>query len=287
MGAGGDKAARQDLFATRVPAYAEQEVIGAAPGARDRYDTTHPLYTQIAELAQLREQHPAPADGAMVPRHGAASSGILAFSRIDPRTGVEYVVALNNSQRTQELTFVTASPRLAFEPVYGTDAAVTAADDGQVSVSVPALSAVVYRASAPMPEAGEPATITLDLPDGASLERRQELSVGRGHGFRAGELLGAAARRHRLDQPRQRRQRPVHRPPPHGEPAGRHDRGVPGRGPRPGGTRYAAGVQLGNGRVSQASSPPEDGAAGAFSVRRLRGSDAPAVLEAFGSVSLA
>lgn len=35
--------------------------------------------------------------------------------------------------------------------------------------------------------------------------------------------------------------------------------------------------------MSQASSPPEDGAAGAFSVRRLRGSDAPAVLEAFGS----
>ncbi|WP_300079697.1 alpha-amylase family glycosyl hydrolase [Propioniciclava sp.] len=184
MGAGGDKAARQDLFATRVPAYAEQEVIGAAPGARDRYDTTHPLYTHIAELAQLREQHPALADGAMVPRHGAASSGILAFSRIDPRTGVEYVVALNNSQRTQELTFVTASPRLAFEPVYGTDAAVTAADDGQVSVSVPALSAVVYRASAPMPEAGEPATITLDLPDGASLERRQELSASvEGTGF--------------------------------------------------------------------------------------------------------
>ncbi|MDN5572276.1 MAG: DUF3372 domain-containing protein, partial [Propionibacteriaceae bacterium] len=118
-GQGGDKDARQDLFATRVQQYADEIVIGAAPGSRDRYDTTHPLYARIAALASLREQHPALADGPQIARHAGTSAGILAFSRIDAEAGIEYVVALNNSERSQDVTVPTWSPGLAFTPVHG------------------------------------------------------------------------------------------------------------------------------------------------------------------------
>ena len=41
-----------------------EQVVGAEPGARDRYDIDHPLYRRLAALAALREEHPALADGA-------------------------------------------------------------------------------------------------------------------------------------------------------------------------------------------------------------------------------
>ena len=43
MGAGGDKDARQDMFATKTEQYAAEPVLGGSSGSRDRYDTNAPL----------------------------------------------------------------------------------------------------------------------------------------------------------------------------------------------------------------------------------------------------
>ncbi|WP_338063836.1 alpha-amylase family glycosyl hydrolase [Actinomyces ruminis] len=59
-GSGGDKDARQDMFATRVDQYAgEQLVDGTVAGSTDRYDTDSALYQHIAELSQLRATYSA------------------------------------------------------------------------------------------------------------------------------------------------------------------------------------------------------------------------------------
>ena len=64
-GPGGDKDARQTLFATQVDEYANQKLItGEQAGSVDRYGTDAPLYRQIAALSKLRAGIPALRDGA-------------------------------------------------------------------------------------------------------------------------------------------------------------------------------------------------------------------------------
>ncbi|MDT0165660.1 alpha-amylase family glycosyl hydrolase [Actinotalea sp. AC32] len=85
VGSGGDKDARQTLFATQVEQYAgETLVTGEVAGSVDRYDTDAPLYEHISSLARLREDHPALAQGAQVEL--LADGGTYAFSRVGETT---------------------------------------------------------------------------------------------------------------------------------------------------------------------------------------------------------
>lgn len=174
IGRGGDKDARQDLFATQVEQYAEEELVFGEPGARDRFDTQAPLYEHIAELSALRREHPALADGAQINRFAADGPGIFAFSRLLPQDGVEFAVALNNDVEPATATFPTYSPDTQFEPVYGTDEAITSGADATVSVEVPPLSAVVYRATTPAAGTEVPLSVSLN---GGELSGRGEISA--------------------------------------------------------------------------------------------------------------
>ncbi|NLG20522.1 MAG: DUF3372 domain-containing protein, partial [Actinomycetales bacterium] len=139
IGRGGDKDARQDLFATQVEQYAEEDVVFEDPGARDRYDTDAPLYRHIAELSALREAHPALADGAQIQRFAADGPGVFAVSRLLPEDGIEYVVALNNDVEPATATFATYAADGEFEPVYGAEEPLTSDTAGQLTVQVPPL----------------------------------------------------------------------------------------------------------------------------------------------------
>ncbi len=59
IGDGGDKDARQDMFASQVASYNDDEMIGGVPtGSRDRFGTDGPLYQTISELGALRDRAP-------------------------------------------------------------------------------------------------------------------------------------------------------------------------------------------------------------------------------------
>ncbi|WP_261340779.1 pullulanase-type alpha-1,6-glucosidase [Tessaracoccus flavus] len=167
VGIGNDKSARQDMFATEVDEYATQPLLdGTIAGSQDRYLTDARLYTEIAELAQLREDNPALADGAQIELHMTDGAGVYAFSRVDREEKIEYVVALNNATTDQTVDVNTLTPSAAYAPVYN-GTAVTATADGVVGLTVPALSAVVLKADRTVAAgAGVP---TLGLADGASL----------------------------------------------------------------------------------------------------------------------
>lgn len=144
---GKDKDARQSLFATQVTEYADQPLVDGTPaGSVDRYDTDAPLYDHIAELAALRSSTPALATGAQVERYG--DGPVYAFSRVDREEKVEHLVALNNAAEAATVTVPTLTPGATFAPLTGTDAAVTADAAGAVTLTVPALSAVVLKADA-------------------------------------------------------------------------------------------------------------------------------------------
>lgn len=146
-GTGGDKDARQTLFATQVDEYANQPLVtGEQAGSVDRYGTDAPLYEHIAALADLREDHPALATGAQIERFAADGAGVYAFSRLHRDEQVEHLVATNNAGGERTVTFDSLTPGATFAPLYGTETTVTADADGAVTLTVPARSAVVLVA---------------------------------------------------------------------------------------------------------------------------------------------
>ncbi|MFG3112035.1 pullulanase-type alpha-1,6-glucosidase [Streptomyces tendae] len=165
-GAGGDKDARQPMFASRTADYLDDDQLGTdRTHAEAAYDTSAPLYRQISALAELRKANPALADGVQTERYAADGAGIYAFSRTDAKTGTEYVVAFNNADTGKSATFGTGSAHMTFRGLYGTDANVKSGADKKVTVTVPAGSAVVLKAAGRLARPAAEPTITLHAPD--------------------------------------------------------------------------------------------------------------------------
>ncbi|WP_130014304.1 pullulanase-type alpha-1,6-glucosidase [Serinicoccus sediminis] len=164
IGSGGDKDARQDMFATEVEQYATEPVIGAPSGARDRYDTGHPLYRQIATLSDLVAANPALADGAQIHRYASDDAGIYAFSRIDADEQVEYLVVANNSEEPRQAELSAYGPRTMFRAIYGDRGRILTDAGGRLTVDVDPLSVEVYRAQSPLRPRREAPAVTLRTP---------------------------------------------------------------------------------------------------------------------------
>ncbi|OKL53731.1 alpha-1,6-glucosidase [Bowdeniella nasicola] len=165
-GDGGDKAARQSMFASKAKSYTDQKLLDGSPfGTGDHFNTSATLYERIAALGKLRKDHAALNTGAQIELFAADGPGIYAFARVDRDEKREYVVALNNTgeAKTQEIS--TLTPGSSYAPLHGATEAITANADGKVSVTVPPLSAVVYRADDTL--AAAPLKPTLTLAGGA------------------------------------------------------------------------------------------------------------------------
>lgn len=178
MGAGGDKDARQDMFATKTEQYAAEPVLGGPSGSRDRYDTNSPLYQQISALAKVRAANPALTDGAQVHRYASDGAGIYAFSRVDRASGTEYLVVANNATTEKKATFSTYSAKERFQPVYGATEGMTSGKDSRVSVSVPALSVQVFKAASRFAKRDAAPSVYLTSPQpGAVVGGRAEIGA--------------------------------------------------------------------------------------------------------------
>ncbi|MFC8067794.1 pullulanase-type alpha-1,6-glucosidase [Streptomyces sp. NPDC057293] len=164
-GAGGDKDARQPMFASRTADYLDDDQLGTdRTHAEAAYDPDAPLYRQISTLAKLRKAHPALADGVQTERYAADGAGVYAFSRTDAARGTEYVVAFNNADEARTATFPTGSADMTFRALYGTGDDARSGADKKVTVTVPAGSAVVLKAAGELAEPATKPTVTLTAP---------------------------------------------------------------------------------------------------------------------------
>ena len=174
-GDGGDKDARQDMFPSQVASYNDDDLIGtAATTADDNFDATHPLYATFSEYAALRGANLALQQGAQIHRYSEGSTGTYAFSRVDRTEKVEYLVVLNNSEADDTATFQTGTPGATFTALYpASAAALSAASDGSVTVTTPALALSIYKADRALPAAsGAPSiSISTPAPDAEVIER--------------------------------------------------------------------------------------------------------------------
>jgi neopullulanase len=120
VGHGGDQLARQDMFASKVPEYNDEALVGtAATTAQANFNPGHPLYRLIAELSAVRRSTPALTSGRSVVRASSDKPGLFAVSRFDPATGRE-VVLLFNTAPTPVSAQVAIEPRsLTFTPLAG------------------------------------------------------------------------------------------------------------------------------------------------------------------------
>ena len=183
-GAGNDQAARQDMFASQDSEYNNIDDDGIDPNngqnlndggkndnigsdvtpAVDNFDPSHPVYRTLAALARLRQLHPALADGAQQTRYSTAGPGVFAFSRTSNRDQIEYLVALNNATTDQTVTVPTYSRQMPFFRVWGDGPhMLKSARDKTLQVTVPALSAVVYRAADRIDRSPAAPAITLNV----------------------------------------------------------------------------------------------------------------------------
>ncbi|GAA4259560.1 pullulanase-type alpha-1,6-glucosidase [Dactylosporangium darangshiense] len=162
-GPGGDKDARQDMFASKTADYLDDDLLGTdSTHAVANYDVNHPIYRTIASLAKLRQQNPALRQGIQITRY--ADQNVFAFSRIDPDQRVEYVVASNNGTGAKTVTIQTAMATTTFDQLYPTAGPIAAtAGDGSLQVTIPALSTVVFKARGAIPRSSVRPTISLQV----------------------------------------------------------------------------------------------------------------------------
>ncbi|WP_395360268.1 pullulanase-type alpha-1,6-glucosidase [Streptomyces sp. YH02] len=159
-GPGGDKDARQTLFASKTADYLDDDQLGTdRTHATDAYDPTHPVYKSVAALSKLTRDHPALRDGVQQERY--AEGSVYAFSRTDTKTRTEYLVATNSATAAKTVTVPVDSAN--FRGLYGNQGAVTATD-GKVTVTVPALSSLVLKADKPLPAPAVKPSVSLKAP---------------------------------------------------------------------------------------------------------------------------
>ncbi len=182
IGDGGDKDARQDMFASQVASYNDDAMLGGAPtGSRDRFGTSGVVFRDTATLSQLRSAHRALQDGAQITRFASDSAGIFAVSRIDtsrPAGGqIEYLVVANNSETAKTATFATYTKNGKFRSIYGGGDKLSVGAEGQVTVTVPPLTVRVYRADQAIKTSHAAPAIAMTAPNGGALSGRVQVAA--------------------------------------------------------------------------------------------------------------
>lgn len=139
-----DQDSREDMFATRVSSYASSPRLAPTrASAGDHFDTEHPLYKEIANLAHIRRANSAIRKGTQVSRASGDKPGLLAFSRI--HDGLETLIAFNTSLQPLEAQVIVEPGSMRWKAVRGNCQAVAAAS-GSYKVKIAPLDFIVCRA---------------------------------------------------------------------------------------------------------------------------------------------
>ncbi|MBA3939978.1 MAG: alpha-amylase [Sphingopyxis sp.] len=144
---GNDQLAREDMFASKVAVYNDNDLIGSdATTASANFDTAHPLYRHIAALAEIRRKTPALLRGATKVRAFSEKPGLLAVSRFDPDSGRELVLAFNTSAVPLSANIATDMKSAGFTALLG-DCPAAPAAPGSLHLSLPAFGTAICQAS--------------------------------------------------------------------------------------------------------------------------------------------
>lgn len=145
-GAGNDQLARQDMFSTKVNIWKTEKRVGSSPiGTGDSFSLTdsHPIAKYLKILSKLRSANPGLANSLMQIRYSKDS--LLVLSKKDEVENREYVVAFNNSTKPAKATITTATSVGGWKLLLGKSTVANKKE--QITLTVPALSTVVFKAN--------------------------------------------------------------------------------------------------------------------------------------------
>jgi glycosidase len=158
-GKGGDVAAREDMFGSKVPDYAQEKRIGGGDGSAPAFNEDHPLFRAIREMISVRRQNPPLQRGVQIVRYADAKPGIFAVSRIDPERREEMLAVFNNSGETSKANIKVFSSAGNWERVFVSGAkGITfgPGPDNQLAVELAPWSSLVLRNPQPIEAGTEP-----------------------------------------------------------------------------------------------------------------------------------
>jgi glycosidase len=145
-GDGGDQDAREDMFASKVAVYNDNDLIGTdATTAQSNFDPSHPLYRAFARLAKLRQDHVALRRGRQLIRSYAEKPGLFAVSRIDASSGQEILLAFNTSNAPLSVNVAVDPAKSRYTSLYG-DCPAAPAAPGQLAINLPPLGYMICEA---------------------------------------------------------------------------------------------------------------------------------------------
>ena len=146
---GKDQFARQDMFPTEVEIWKTETRIGGSPiGNGDAFTATkqNPIAKYLVELAEIRKNNPALANGPMLERY--SKYALYVISKKDVAENKEYLVAFNNSDTDEVVEVTTATATGGWSQILGKTVVTT--NQNKVSFTVPALSTIVLKANSPI-----------------------------------------------------------------------------------------------------------------------------------------
>lgn len=140
---GGDRAAREDMFGSHVPDYNDNDLVGTDRTTADvNFDTTHPLFEAIADMAAIRKAHEALRRGAQTVRYSDPEGGLFVMSRFSKDRTREYLVAFNGDDTIRTVNVEVATSAQDWVVLHGICAAQSAAP-GSYVISVAPLDYLI------------------------------------------------------------------------------------------------------------------------------------------------
>jgi glycosidase len=147
VGHGVDQDSRQDMFASQVPTYNNQYLLGSSSTtARENFDVRHPLYEQVEGLATLRAAHPALRRGRQVLRD-ASDPRVFAAARVGS-DGREILTVFNLSNAPVSVLVEADATARAYSTLAGACAAAPVAP-GSMRFELPPFGYAACESAAP------------------------------------------------------------------------------------------------------------------------------------------
>ncbi|MFO6447786.1 alpha-amylase family glycosyl hydrolase [Erythrobacter sp. NE805] len=136
---GNDQLAREDMFASKVAVYNDNNLIGSdATTAQANFDPAHPLYKLVGELAAARTASPALRRGLSTVRaFEEAAPGLLAVERHDFESGQRVLVLFNTGETPLSRNVEVSYGARRVTPLVGQCPSAPAAP-GSLAVTLPA-----------------------------------------------------------------------------------------------------------------------------------------------------
>lgn len=143
---GNDQDARENMFPSQVAIYNDNDLLGTdATTADSNFDTGHPIYRYIGQTAAIRSAHPALSRGKMVSRLTEKEGHVFAFSRFDPASGHEYVIATNTGATARTVNVNIDAESSDLETLLGNCAPLNTT--GNVTLKLPAFGLTVCKSA--------------------------------------------------------------------------------------------------------------------------------------------